>query len=137
VIEPAWILPADFPDDLTGWEGFVYCITDTQTGKAYIGKRNFWMRRGKRILPSNWQRYWGSSVELRIDLKVFGYERFERRILSLHRTAFVLGYEEVAAQIRADVLRAKLPDGSPAYYNRSVNGRWFARQFPEWAPAQA
>lgn len=131
--EPEWIKPADFPDDLSGWAGFVYAITDCVTGKSYIGKKNFYLKRAKKRVPSRWERYWGSCEPLLIDLKAFGKDRFERRILSIHRTAFVLNYEEVAEQIRRDVLRARLDDGSPAFYNTNVNGKWFARHFEQWA----
>lgn len=129
--EPEWIKPRDFPDDLSECAGFIYEITDTATGKSYIGKKGFFNRRAKRIVPSKWESYWGSCTPLLIDLKVLGKHRFERRILSLHPTNFLLNYEEVAEQIRRDVLRARLPDGSRQFYNSHVNGRWFARHFEE------
>lgn len=126
-----WLLPPDFPTDLTGWEGFVYEITNNLTGRKYLGKKNFWAKRGKKLIPMKWQSYWGSNTDLLLDIKQHGEGSFARQVLSWHRTAYLLNYEEVAAQIRADVLRATLADGSPAFYNSNVNGKWYARTMRE------
>jgi len=53
------------PDDLEDFQGFVYCITEIDTGKKYIGKKFFWKpkilpvtktrkRRKRTRVPSDW-----------------------------------------------------------------------------------
>ena len=58
--------------DLTQF-GFVYCITNNKTGKAYIGcKQYFNYKKGKKKAESNWKSYMGSSALLLKDIKKFG-----------------------------------------------------------------
>ena len=62
-------------DDIGDYYGFVYCITSTVTGRKYIGRKYFVQKRkpkgGKRRVTSesDWKRYYGSSDELKRDIK--------------------------------------------------------------------
>ena len=62
-------------DDIGDLFGFVYRITNLSTGKQYIGRKYFWQKRkpkgGKRRVTSesDWKRYFGSSEELKRDIK--------------------------------------------------------------------
>lgn len=125
-----WIWPKSHTEKtIDDHVGFVYEIIDSETGKAYIGMKQFKFRRGSRLIESDWRKYHGSCEELAVDIHHKGTERFERRIISLHKTKADLQFEEVAEQIKREVLTAKLPDGSRAFFNKVVAGRWFARHF--------
>ena len=77
-------------DDINDFFGFVYRITNLQSGKQYIGRKYFWQKRkprgGKRRVTSesDWKRYYGSSKELNTDRKLLGNSTFKREILSTH-----------------------------------------------------
>ena len=79
-------------DDIGDQFGFVYRITNLQTGKQYIGRKYFYQKRkprgGKRRVTSesNWKSYYGSSDELKQDIKRDVKGNFRREILSVHPT---------------------------------------------------
>jgi hypothetical protein len=116
--------------------GFVYRITDTVTSRSYIGKKQFnsYTSRkvpGKRnrkhtVKESDWQTYISSCDELKEAIKTYGDQRFIREVLVLCPTKADLTYTEVALQFKFDVLNAKLPDGSPAFWNRNILNKFFA-----------
>ena len=62
--------------DIDGQFGFVYRITNLQTGQQYIGRKYFVQKRKprgsrrKRTSESNWKAYYGSSKELNEDRKL-------------------------------------------------------------------
>lgn len=123
---PDWIFPPLFDDDqLTLYVGFIYVITNTATGRFYVGKKNLMAKRGKKIVPSNWRKYWGSSESLLLDIKAHGHGAFKREIVAFCLTKGSLTYAEIEEQIRRDVLGAKLADGSPASYNRNIAGKYW------------
>ena len=72
--------------------GFVYLITNIQSGKRYIGRKYFWSFRkppGKKRRvkkESDWKKYYGSCPELKEDIELLGRQNFSRTILSLHKT---------------------------------------------------
>ena len=107
-----------------GYAGFVYLITNTQTGMKYIGRKYFWSVRkvkgkSRRQRPeSNWRQYYGSSKPLLEDLAMYGKEIFKREILSIHTTNGDVNYEEVKQQFLHNVLET---DG---WYNENINGKW-------------
>lgn len=109
-----------------GYAGFVYCIEHIPSGKRYIGKK-FLHRMSKRKIvgPSDWPRYWGSSKALLDDIRALGKENFRRTILMFCKTRGETNYFEVEFQFKNEVLRARLPDGSPAFYNSNIMGRFF------------
>ena len=87
-------------DDIGDYYGFVYRITNTTNEKSYIGRKYFVQKRkprgGKRRVTSesDWKRYFGSSDELKQDIKRIGRNFFRREILSLHTTLGKVNYEE-------------------------------------------
>ena len=124
-------------DDIGDHYGFVYCITNTTTGKSYIGRKYFVQKRkpkgGKRRVTSesNWKQYYGSSDELKQDIRRDGKNTFKREILSLHRTLGKVNYEETKQLFLHNVLAEKLDDGSPAYYNNNILGRYYRKDYFE------
>jgi hypothetical protein len=88
---------------------------------------------GKRRVTSesNWKQYYGSSDELKRDIRDFGRENFRREILSLHTTLGRVNYEETKQLFLHNVLAEKLDDGSPAYYNSNILGRYYRKDYFE------
>ena len=124
-------------DDIGDNYGFVYRITNTTSSKSYIGRKYFVQKRkpkgGKRRVTSesNWKQYYGSSDELKRDIRDFGRENFRREILSLHTTLGRVNYEETKQLFLHNVLAEKLDDGSPAYYNSNILGRYYRKDYFE------
>ena len=122
-------------DDINGFFGYVYCITNFQSGKKYIGRKYFTQRRkprgGKRKVTSesDWKRYYGSSDELKADVKRLGKENFRREIISLHKTLGKVNYEETKQLFVNNVLMEALDDGTPAYYNSNILGRYMRKDY--------
>ncbi len=115
--------------------GYVYRITNLQTGKQYIGRKYFTQRRkprgGKRRVTSesDWKKYYGSSPELKQDVKEFGRNTFRREIISLHATPGKVNYEETRQLFLNNVLTEALDNGEPAFYNSNVLGRYFRKDY--------
>ena len=115
--------------------GFVYRITNLQTNKQYIGRKYFVQKRkprggGRRVTSeSNWKKYYGSCPELTTDIKTIGKELFKRELLSVHPTVGKTNYEETRQLFLNDVLTSKLDDGSPAYYNSNILGRYYRKDY--------
>ena len=106
-------------DDIGNFFGFVYRITNLQSGKQYIGRKYFWQKRkpkgAKRRVTSesDWKKYYGSSEELKQDIKDLGRDTFKREILSLHTTLGQVNYEETKQLFINNVLTESLDDGKP------------------------
>tara|TARA_B100001287_G_scaffold40981_1_gene30118 strand:- start:629 stop:916 length:288 start_codon:yes stop_codon:yes gene_type:complete len=86
---------------------------------------------GKRRVTSesNWKKYYGSSEELKQDIRSYGRDNFRREILSLHGTVGKVNYEETRQLFLNDVLTEKLTDGTPAYYNSNILGRYYRKDY--------
>lgn len=115
-------------DDIGDHVGFVYCITNKQDGKRYIGKKLFWStrtlkplkgkkRKRKKVVESDWKMYYGSSTEVQTLLEEFGPDNFEREILHLCDSKGDLSYMELKEQMDRDVLF------NDDYYNQIINVR--------------
>ena len=121
-------------DDINDFVGFVYRITNLSTGKQYIGRKYFWQKRkpkgGKRRVTSesDWKRYFGSSEELKRDIKDLGRENFRREILSVHKTLGRVNYEETRQLFLNNVLTESV-DGLPKYYNNNILGRYMRKDY--------
>jgi hypothetical protein len=117
-----------------GYIGFVYLITNTITGKKYIGKKLFYFskvkykthvqKNGKKVkkkikslIDSDWQEYWGSSENLHKDIEKLGKENFTREILYFCKTKAELSYTESREQFDRRVLE------TDDYYNGIINVR--------------
>lgn len=108
-------IPSDNPT------GFVYLITNIQSGRKYIGKKLFYFAHTKiktvtlksgvkkkkkirRQKESDWRTYFGSCRELLEDLAVLGEDMFSREILFLCYTKSELSYIEARTQFEMKVL---------------------------------
>ena len=126
-------------DDIGDYYGFVYCITNTTNGKSYIGRKYFVQKikpiGGKRKVTSesDWKRYFGSSDELKQDIKRNGRNFFRREILSLHTTLGKVNYEETKQLFLHNVLMEALDDGTPKYYNSNILGRYMRKDYGNFA----
>ena len=121
--------------DINNFFGFVYRITNLQTGRQYLGRKYFWSKRkprggGRRVTSeSDWRKYYGSSPELKSDIQTFGTGIFRREILSLHTTAGRVNYAETQQLFVNNVLTESLTDGTPAYYNSNILGRYYRKDY--------
>ena len=125
-------------DDIGDYYGFVYCITNRNTGQKYIGRKYFTQKRKPRTgnkrrvtSESDWKRYYGSSKELKQDIGENGRDSFRREIISLHRTLGKVNYEETRQLFLHGVLTESLEDGTPAYYNNNILGRYMKKDYWE------
>ena len=122
-------------DDIGDYYGFVYRITNTTSGKSYIGRKYF-VQKGKprganrRVTSeSDWLRYYGSSEDLKQDIRRGGKDSFRREILSLHKTLGKVNYEETKQLFIHNVLMEALDDGTPMYYNSNILGRYMRKDY--------
>ena len=121
--------------DVRDYFGFVYLITNKSNQRQYIGRKYFWSFRtppGKKRKvkqESDWKKYYGSCPELKEDLKRYGKEIFKREILSLHATKGTCNYEETKQLFLNNVLSEALDDGTPAYYNSNILGRYMRKDY--------
>ena len=97
------------------YQGFVYQLTEINTNKKYIGKKNFWKpkvlpinktrkRRVRTRIESNWKEYYSSSNEVCQLVEQYGKERFKREILKLCKTKGEMSYYEAKLQFDHNVL---------------------------------
>ena len=137
VYENPWLYEGEpfTTDDIGEFFGFVYRITNLQSGKKYIGRKYFWSKRkprgGKRRVTSesDWKKYYGSSDELKGDRKLLGNELFKREIISLQPTPGKVNYEETRQLFLNRVLQETLDDGTPAFYNSNILGRYYRKDY--------
>ena len=99
--------------------GFVYLITNTLTGRKYIGKKFFYSSKTKVVkgkkkkfkVSSDWKTYYGSSAEVTKDVLQLGQENFSREIIYLCKSKGECGYLEAKEQFVKGALE------SDNYYN--------------------
>ena len=117
-------------DDIGDFFGFVYRITNLQSGKQYIGRKYFYQFRKPRgksrkvKSESDWKKYYGSSDELNTDRKILGNECFKREIISLHTTKGWVNYEETRQLFLNNVLSE-----NENYYNSNILGRYMRKDY--------
>ena len=114
--------------------GFVYLITNTVTGRMYIGKKlakfskttyktvklKNGKKKRKRIrgkIESDWQDYYGSNDALNADVLRLGKDKFTRQILYYCKTKSECSYIEAREQFSRRVLE------SDDYYNGHIQVR--------------
>lgn len=105
-----------------GVVGFVYCITNLENNRKYIGKKNAFFSKTKMVkgkkkkfkVPSDWPTYYGSNKELIADVEAKGEHSFKREILRLCKTKAEFGYYEAKYQFDLGVLE------SNEYYNSFI-----------------
>ena len=122
-------------DDIGDFFGYIYRITNLQNGRQYIGRKYFVQKRkprgGKRRVTSesDWKKYYGSSPELKEDVKLYGKNSFKREIISLHTTLGNVNYEETRQLFLHNVLIEALDDGKPKNYNSNILGRYMKKDY--------
>jgi len=121
----------ELPEDCIG---FVYLITNTLDGRMYIGKKlakfskttyktvklkngNKKKKKIRSKIDSDWQEYYGSSVELTADIIKLGKENFKREILYYCKSKSECSYIEAREQFTRKVLE------SNNYYNGQISVR--------------
>ncbi len=121
----------ELPEDCVG---FVYCITNTTSGRRYIGKKlakfskttyktvklKNGTKKKKKIrskIDSDWQEYYGSSPNLTADINTLGKENFSREILYYCKSKAETSYIEAREQFDRKVLE------SDEYYNGHIQVR--------------
>ena len=111
-----------------GVVGFVYLITNTTTGRMYVGKKLAKFKRSRpplkgrknkrrHTVESDWQDYYGSSDLLIEDVNKLGKEKFKREILYFCRSKGECNYLEAKEQFARGVLE------SDDYYNGHIRVR--------------
>jgi hypothetical protein len=115
--------------------GFVYLINCEETQRKYLGRKYFWSFRtpkGKKRKvkqESDWKNYYGSCPELKEDIKKYGKDKFQRIIVSLHKTLGKTNYEETRQLFLNNVLTEALDSGTPAYYNSNILSRYYKKDY--------
>jgi hypothetical protein len=116
--------------------GFIYRITNLESGMQYIGKKVFHARRtlpalkGKKrkrkvVKESDWRTYKSSSEDVKADIEVLGEDSFCFEIISLHVNRVEVNYHELKLQVMLDVLEARDSHGERIFYNRNINRRYY------------
>jgi hypothetical protein len=121
----------ELPEDCAG---IVYLITNTESGRMYIGKklarfkttryRMHTQKNGKKVrkkirgaVASDWADYYGSSDALSKDIERLGRDQFRREILYYCRSKAECNYVEAREQFSRRVLE------SDQYYNGHIRVR--------------
>ncbi len=118
-----------------GMFGFVYRITNLESGKMYIGRKYATSTKRKALTKaqkdagrkrkevvtteSNWKTYTGSCKPLNEDIKKIGKDKFKFEILHFGNTRGTVNYLEVNLQHKHDVIL------STNYYNDVIGSRDF------------
>jgi hypothetical protein len=114
------------------FQGFVYLITEIDTNRKYIGKKNFWKpkvlpvtkarkRRVRTRVESDWKTYTGSSEKVTTLVESRGLDKFKREILRLCKTKGEMSYYEAKLQFEHDVLL------SDEYFNEFIGCKIHSR----------
>jgi hypothetical protein len=121
----------ELPEDCVG---FVYLITNSVTGRKYIGKKlakfaktsykvvkqKNGIKKKKKIrtkVDSDWRDYYGSSDELSKDVTTLGKENFTREVLHYCTSKAHTSYIEAKEQFDRKVLE------TTDYYNGHISVR--------------
>ncbi len=121
----------ELPEDCVG---FVYIITNTLSGRKYIGKKlakfskttyktvklKNGTKKKKKIrgkIESDWKEYYGSSPNLTKDIDALGKQHFKREILHYCTSKAQTSYLEAKEQFERKVLE------TDEYYNGHIQVR--------------
>lgn len=115
-------------EDIGDYRGFIYLITEIETGKKYIGQKVFHNKVSKPPLKgkknrriskkmSDWQTYYGSNELLKLAVEANGEAAYNRQIIRLCTSKAELNYYETKAIFENDALLRE------DYYNNWVSAR--------------
>jgi len=125
-----------FEDIPQEYVGFVYQITDNETGEIYIGQKRFRKpktlpitktrkRRVKTRVESDWRTYHGSSQVIKENIVAGCSDRYTREILRFGYSKGDLSYLEMLEQVERKVLF------DPKYLNGIINVRIHQKHISE------
>lgn len=109
--------------------GFLYLITDTETGKRYIGRKLLTKAGRKTVkgkvkkirVESDWRDYWSSSPELISLIESRGTDGFIREILMFAPNKAILNYLEEKFLYMVGALE------SDGWYNSNIRSKMYKR----------
>ena len=118
-----WLYRDDYFDmgQADNFVGFVYLITNTETGKKYIGKKRFKKvqtyqknkKKRRRMVESDWKEYTGSNDQLNED--VANGHTIRKEILHLCTSLGWCSYYETLEILQRNAIQ------DDAYYNNWVS----------------
>ena len=134
--ENPWIFEGHpfLSEDINDYFGFVYRITNLQSGRQYIGRKYFWQHRKLEVEVGELKvRAIGKNTteadELNRERKSLGNDAYGREILSVHLTKGTCNFEETKQLFLHNVLTESLDDGTPLYYNSNILGRYMRKDY--------
>jgi hypothetical protein len=130
------------PENPLNYFGFVYRITSLETGKIYIGSKQFHLWTGPKggykctdpkdprwnktvWKESDWKDYTGSSEELNEEIAKKGKHMYRYEFMHLCRNKLDLHLTEVQYQVNNNVLEAVDANGNYKYYNKNIASKLF------------
>lgn len=127
----------EYDEQPNDYQGFVYIITELDTGKKYVGKKNFWRpkvlpknsKRSRNVrtrVPSDWRTYFGSNTDIQTLKEDKGEDNYKREIIRLCHTKGEMSYFEAKAQFDNDVLL------SDDWYNEFIGCKIHSKHLPQW-----
>ena len=139
-------------DIYEGVYGFIYEVTHLPTGRKYLGKKNLYFERNKKlgkrelqalkeerkakgiggrvpskkkvITESDWKTYFGSQTEIKELVKQGSQEDFKREILQYAPDKKLLTYYECKYLFINEVLESK-----DEYINDNILGKFYRKDF--------
>jgi hypothetical protein len=130
--------------DINEYEGYIYMTTILDTGRKYIGKKNFFhntnVKLGKKELAnlpvsrgkkpskkkvtkeSDWKTYYGSAAEIKDSVKQYSKERIIRTLIRLCKTKKELTYYECKYLFDYNVL-----EPNSGFINDNILGKFYSK----------
>ena len=100
-------------EEIGEYFGMVYLITNTRTGRKYVGKKFFTKAARRQVkgkskkvrVASDWEKYFGSNKVIQEEVKTLGEDVFKREILHLCKSRSECSYWETWEIFNRDALR--------------------------------
>lgn len=130
--------------DINDYEGYIYMTTILDTGRKYIGKKNFFhntnVKLGKKELAnlpvargkkptkklvtkeSDWKTYYGSAQEIKDSVKQYPKERIIRTLIRLCKSKKELTYYECKYLFDYNVL-----EPNSGFINDNILGKFYSK----------
>ena len=110
---------------LDGHHGFIYLIINNESGRKYLGKKQYKgtgkINKGE---VSNWPWYISSSTELSADIKKYGKSSFDFICLEEYKTKGGLAWAETWSLCHVEV-----STNQDLWYNRDIGAvRWISKE---------